>query len=181
MKDRPQENDHKLMDKINGRRLAATVAALACMLLVVGGNTSASAGSCGIPDIMDINIQAGCPGVKGWPADKKKVVGFSHKAHSAGYLKGNSEYSAVKYHDDFTCRACHHGAASKQDITGRQPCERISEVMKGSGGPEHLKKYYHAMCRQCHVNMKKAKKAHGPVKCRGCHAGKHDVKKGEQK
>jgi hypothetical protein len=148
------------------------VLSVVCLLLmgmltkIMADDSSAKEG---FAEVMDINLQAGCPSMQGLPEDLKDVKGFNHTAHAKEYLKGNASLAAVQYDGNFTCAACHPGTSSQDEISGEPVCDRLSGALAAAGGPQNLKKYYHETCLGCHKNMHKAEKATGPVKCKGCH------------
>ncbi len=141
------------------------------LMLVVPAGVSANKDK--VPDVIDINTQAICPGIKGLPKDTKKMEGFSHKLHAEKYLKGNEKYSPIEYTDDFTCKACHISAKSKEELLGKNACEMLSEeLLKKDGTIEKPMKFFHTTCQKCHKNMKKAGVKTGPASCKGCHGKK---------
>ncbi|MFZ5760091.1 MAG: cytochrome c3 family protein [Thermodesulfobacteriota bacterium] len=122
-----------------------------------------------VADKLPINIQQTCPTIAGLAADSKEVMEFTHALHAEKYLKGKSAFSAIPYSDDFTCAACHLGAKTVADISGKDKCERLAESLEAGGGAAEYKKQMHAICMDCHKNMAKANEATGPVKCGDCH------------
>ncbi|NDY42958.1 cytochrome c3 family protein [Dissulfurirhabdus thermomarina] len=124
------------------------------------------------PETLTLDLQAMCPDIPGLPANKKAVTDFSHRRHAEVYLPGNQAASGLAYRDDFTCAACHPGAASKAELLGADPCRRVEERLRGAGGPARFAAGYHKTCKGCHKAMKAAGKAAGPTKCAGCHGRK---------
>lgn len=120
------------------------------------------------PETIDINIQATCPELPDIAKDKKEVKNFKHAAH-AEYLKGNQQFSAHPYTDDFTCAACHLGAGNQAAIVSQPACDRLGNTINANGGGKNYKKFIHGICVSCHKQMKKAKKATGPTSCKKCH------------
>ncbi len=132
------------------------------------GETAAAATE-SIPETIDINLQQQCPSIKGLPADKKQVKGFTHSKHATEYLKGKEKFSKFEYTDEFTCTACHTTAASPQAITKDGICASVEAALEKAGGPKKMANYYHNTCKSCHSAMKKAGEKTGPTSCKGCH------------
>lgn len=122
-----------------------------------------------VSETVDINIQEGCPSIPGLPEDSKAVKGFSHRLHADKYLK-ESAVSSETGETAFVCAACHSGATSPDDISGKSACDRLTVQLSEAGGAPNLKKYFHDMCMTCHKDMARAGQKTGPVKCAGCHA-----------
>ena len=134
-------------------------------------NASADAKT-GIPETINLNIQANHAEIAGLPKDKKAVNNFTHQKHATEYLKGNSKYATQLFSDDFTCAACHLDAKKPADLTDSIAQERVVAALATTGGPKNLKKYFHGICLNCHKSMAKSKIATGPTKCNGCHKRK---------
>lgn len=143
---------------------AATAAAL---FLVQPLNLAAAGGE--VPETLDINIQTSCPDIPELSEDKKMVTGFSHKLHAEKYLPGKSAAAGMEYTDDFTCAACHSGAQSREELTGADRCQRLTEEVATWGGGKKYKNGMHGLCKDCHKNLEKAGQATGPTKCKECH------------
>ena len=156
---------HKLISRINCGTLGA---------LLIAGNVYAASAAYAIPEKITINSQANQAAIASLPKDSKDVKDFSHLKHTEIYLKGQAEFSSVPFTDDFTCSACHLGAASSDQINNIPAAERLSQSLDQAGGPQNLKKYYHDICLNCHKAMKKAQKTTGPSSCKGCHLQKTD-------
>lgn len=149
--------------KKNVTLLGAT--ALLCLL-----STTVSANNENpVPETINLNIQVNHAGIEGLPKDQKSVNSFTHDKHARKYLKGNSQYSANAFTDEFTCSACHPEAKTVTDLTNSVAQERILAALSGKGGPKEVKNYFHGICLNCHKNMQKAKIATGPTKCTDCH------------
>ncbi len=114
----------------------------------------------GVPERVDINVQAACPKMEGLKKDKKKVLNFTHKAHIEMLTEKGEK---------FVCASCHKSAAAEKDIIGVDKCERLKKELEMDGGPAKLKKHFHNICLKCHKDLKKAGKKTGPTSCKGCH------------
>lgn len=152
---------------------AACLSALVALPMpALGGDTpgpDAAQANADIPEVIDINLQHQCGQIKGLPADKKEVAGFSHAKHAQEYLKGKEKFSPYAYTAEFTCTACHTTAKSPDAITKDGVCQAIEEELEKQGGAGKMANYFHHTCKSCHSAMKKAKEKTGPTSCRGCH------------
>jgi hypothetical protein len=161
------------MSKDSGRKKFSlrTVLGSACaaaMLFALPAQLMAGEGQ--IPEKISINVQTDCPQIAGLDQDKKEVKEFSHKLHAEKYLLGQSAYAAHPYTDAFTCAACHVGAQSPEMISKADKCARLTAAIDQEGGPQKYKEMMHAICQNCHKNMKKAGESKsGPTKCNECH------------
>lgn len=156
--------------KTNLFRLILPVAGAAAFFLALPNALLADEVKQGIPEKIEINIQAVCPEIQGLDADKKKVSNFSHALHAEKYLLGKSSYHAIPYTDDFTCAACHNGATKTEEILEAERCGRVGAAIEADGGGKDYKKQMHSMCIDCHKGMNKAGETTGPTKCNDCHA-----------
>ncbi len=135
-----------------------------------GAETAVAKSATGdIPATIDINLQQQCPSIKGLPKDKKEVKGFTHRKHAEEYMKGKEKFSKYEYTDEFTCTACHTGAASPQAITEEGMCASVEAELEKAGGPKKMASFFHNTCKACHSAMKKAGEKTGPTSCKGCH------------
>ena len=125
-----------------------------------------------IPEVLNLNTQVNYADIAGLPKDKKHVNAFNHKKHAELYLKGKAKFSSNPYVDNFTCAACHPGAANQKEILTSSPSAELKAALNKNGGPGQIKNYFHNICRSCHKKMKKAGMASGPTNCKGCHGRK---------
>jgi len=117
----------------------------------------------------NLDMQKNHADVGGLPADKKSVQNFLHKKHAAEYIVGNSEYSAFKFEDSFTCKACHHKAGKPEEVKSCFNCKDLGVMADSVGGFEKIKEIFHKTCKACHKSMADAGKTTGPTSCKGCH------------
>lgn len=157
--------------KYSLRTLLGSACAVALLLTLPAQLMASEGNSTGqIPEKITINVQASCPQIAGLDADKKEVKEFDHKLHAEQYLIGKSAFATHPYTDAFTCAACHTGAQSAEEIVGADKCERLNTSIEKAGGPKKYKEMMHAICQDCHKNMKKAGESKpGPTKCNECH------------
>jgi len=100
---------------------------------------------------------------KGYKADKKGPVKFTHKKHSTDYK--------------VACADCHHvykdGKNVWKDGDAVQKCSACHEAEGKEGGAMKLQNAYHKNCKDCHKALLEEGKPTGPFKkCNDCHAKK---------
>jgi len=116
-----------------------------------------------VPDVVKMESKV-------YPKHTKPIVTLSHKKHSVDYK--------------IACTECHHvykdGKNTWKEGDEVKKCDACHcEPKKPKGDKtkmkkaEKIKKYHysaiHANCRDCHKQLKKEKKATGPVTCVKCH------------
>jgi len=68
-------------------------------------------------------------------------------------------------HHERNCIACHHNFA---DTSGQGLC--IDCHVRDAALRAHLEAQFHALCRGCHVDLRRQREASGSVRpCRSCH------------
>ena len=146
------------------RRTISILGALCIGAVLLGGTPSWSGEkekASRIPETVGINLQKDCPEAS-FGKDKKKVPGFSHRAHAEDYLPGKEAFSENPFTDEFTCSACHKGARTAEEAGKGDICK----AARDAGG---AMAWFHKTCKGCHKRMKKAGEKTGPVGCKGCH------------
>jgi hypothetical protein len=94
----------------------------------------------------DMKIKSGA-----YEKHKKGPVPFSHKKHIDKKVG---------------CKDCHHMLKEGETV---QKCSACHDASESKGKVKKLMLAYHKTCKNCHMDLKKAGKDTGPVKCNDCH------------
>ena len=100
---------------------------------------------------------------KVYPKHSKELVIFSHKKHVID--------------NQIECSICHHKKI-EDTIWKHENCEVCHKegskpIKLKLNKKERIKRFHkdalHALCKVCHLNLKKQKKTTGPTRCNNCH------------
>lgn len=137
---------------------------LSAGFLLLGLSTACLAAD--IPASVDINLQVSNPLLTSSSKDTKHVPAFSHAKHATAILQNNSAHAGRAFDEQLTCKACHPGVASPEEVVTQATKERQAKEVTEAGS---IKKYMHSLCLDCHKSLKKAALVTGPTSCSGCH------------